>query len=172
VIEQQAAAVRRIGAHQRPAGEGEARIGAALGAVSIHDVGRRPPPPRADIYGGGQIGRADPVRHRRHRDAERQQRGERGEHLAGADVAGDIVDHHTDAVAALDLAAREIGDMAEQPPRGARKTCRMFMMRMARSFEAGSKARPSSCLFIVVAALYAAFRIFFPTIAYNMCINN
>ena len=39
VAEQQAAAVRRIGAHGAVAAEGKPRIGAALGAVAVHDVG-------------------------------------------------------------------------------------------------------------------------------------
>jgi hypothetical protein len=71
VIEQQAAAVRRIGAHDRPADESETRGGAAFGAVPMHHVGVDLPQTPADMRDGAEIARTELPRDRHAGDAQR-----------------------------------------------------------------------------------------------------
>ena len=70
VIEQQAAAVRRISAHDRRTRECKARIGAALGAMAMHDLRSRRAHAASDMHQSGKVARAELARHRDRTHAE------------------------------------------------------------------------------------------------------
>ena len=115
VVEQQAAAMRRIGPHRRLAGKGKPGEGAAFGAVAVHDVGLGRANAARDMVAGGKIGRTERPLNGGQRQAERQRRRQAGEHRLGGVAAGQAVGNDADAMAARDLALHQIGDVAKQP---------------------------------------------------------
>ena len=109
--------MRRIGAHRRLI-EGpearQARIGAALGAVAVHDIGLEIRQAARNTHERGNVGGVGQTVHRGPHHAEREMWREVAEDLVGARAARAGIDDEPDAMAAFDLLAREIDHMPKQ----------------------------------------------------------
>src|SRR5262249_57360852 len=118
----EAATVRRIGADRPPpwhtsgggGKDGHARqagIGAALGAVAVHDMGRDRCGAAPYMHEGRNIARPDVPAHGYASNAKREVAPKRREHRPRLRTAGRGVGNKADPVAARSLTAREISHL-------------------------------------------------------------
>ena len=114
VAEQQAAAMRRIGAHRAPVAERQPRIGAAFGAVPVHHVGFGLRDPAHDMAKRG-TSPGPGWRRMAMRVRPSASEGSTARNaVIGALAAGAECGNQADAVAARDLRLGQIEHMAEQ----------------------------------------------------------
>ena len=116
----QAAAVRRVAAHDRLAGAlhgagNEARVGAALGAVAVDDVEVELERPLRDGAQGGDVAQAELAAHGHPQKTKSQVRRQPFEAILGESVGGGRIAHDADPVAAPGLLQAQVADMAEEP---------------------------------------------------------
>src|ERR1700694_5038290 len=109
----QAAAVGRIGTNGRPVHQ--TGIGAALGAVTVHDVERRLGYPARNMAECGYVAPSDVAAHGTAAEPEPEMRLEIGQHGFRPGPSGGGIDDQADLMAACQLASGEIDDVPEQP---------------------------------------------------------
>ena len=112
VSEQKTATVRRIGADRTRGIECQARIGAAFCAVAVHHVRACSGNSPHDVAEYGRVARAEVPAHRNPRQAQRKRGLKFPECLRGTGATGIAVCNQPDAMAASDLFAGEIQDVA------------------------------------------------------------
>jgi hypothetical protein len=110
----QAAAMRRVGAEYAALGRRKPRQRTALGAMAVDDFGAARCDAPRHMPHGGEIGRMRVAADRNAGEAERQLGRKLRKGRIGKMIAGRTVGDDTDFMAALDLAAGKIDDMAEQ----------------------------------------------------------
>ena len=114
VTEQQAAAMRRVGAHGAFGSERKAGIGAAFGAVPVHHVGPGLRGAAHDMGEHEQVAGIGVAAHRDAGEAKRERRLEQTQRVVGARAASARVGNQPDPVPTRGLLAREIEHMAKQ----------------------------------------------------------
>ena len=118
-VEMQAAAVGRVEAGYAVTscpqeGADGACIGAAFGAVAMHDIGSKRPHLAGDTPGGGEIGGRHLAAHGRADEAEREERPQLFEQLVIDAAAGRGFAHHADRMPGVVLGLGQIADVAKE----------------------------------------------------------